>query len=71
MNAVAGDQHIAGHLRQRRALGVDETGGDAPAALFHAGAAMAGDEILCADPLAHRAEQHALQIGARQADVRP
>ena len=36
-----------------------------------AGAAVPGDKILRADPLAHRGQQHALQVGARQADVRP
>ena len=52
-------------------LRIDETRGDASAALLDAGAAMAGDEILRPDPLAHRAEQHALQIGAQQRDMRP
>ena len=42
-----------------------------PAALLDAGAAVSGDEVLRADPLAHRIEQHPLQVGAQQRDMRP
>src|SRR4051812_29140341 len=45
--------------------------GDATAALLDAGAAVSGEEVLRADPLAHRAQQDPLKIGPQQRDVRP
>ena len=45
--------------------------GDAAAALLDTGASMSGDEVFRADPLAHRAEQHALQVGPQQRNMRP
>ena len=44
--------------------------GDAAAALFDAGAAVPGDEVFRADPFAHRAEQHTLQVGPQQRHLR-
>ena len=71
VDAVAGDQHVALRRQQRPAVRIGEARGDAAAALLDADAAMPGDEILRADPLAHRGQQHALQVGAQQRDVRP
>ena len=71
VDAVAGDQHVAFRRRQRLPCGSVKRAVTRSAALLDAGAAMPGDEILRPDPLAHRAKQHPLQVGAKQRDVRP
>ena len=71
MDAVAGDQHVAGLRRQRRAVGRGEARGDAAVVLLDADAAMAGDEALGAEPADRRVEQHLVQVGAVDRNVRP
>ena len=71
VDAVAGDQHVAFRRRQRPALRIGEVRGDAAAALLDAHAAMPGDEVVRPDPLAHGGQQHPLQVGAKQRDMRP
>ncbi len=71
MDAVAGDDDIALRHRAVSTVRAHEMRGHLAAALLDAGAAVPGEKILRADPLAHRAEQHPLQVGPQQRDVRP
>ena len=48
-----------------------EARGDARIALLDADAAMAGDEVLRPEPLAHGIQQHLMQIGAMDGKMRP
>jgi hypothetical protein len=75
MDAVAGNDDIAHGVRQASAVRARKMHGHRAtvlaATLIDTGAAVPGEEVLRADPRAHRAEQNPLQIGARQGDVRP
>jgi hypothetical protein len=71
VNAVAGDEHIAPVRLDRLAVRIDEAGGDLVVALLDADAAMAGDEVLRTQALAHGVEQHLVQVAAVDGKVRP
>jgi hypothetical protein len=71
MDAIAGDQYVAMLRRERGAVRGDETGGDARVALFYPDTSVAGDEIFRPEPLAHRGEQHLVQVAAMDGKMRP
>ena len=71
MDAVAGDQHIGLLGGERGAVRGGEARRHARLALLDAHAAMAGDEVVGAQPLAHGVEQHLVQVGAVDREMRP
>src|SRR5262245_2485591 len=71
MDAVACDQHVALVLRERRAVRRDEARGDAAVALLDADATVSGDEAFRAQSLAHRVEQHLVEVAAMDGEMRP
>src|SRR6185437_11067559 len=71
VDAIACDQDIALLCPQCAAIGPDKACRDAAVVLLHADAAMAGYEILRAEPLAHGVKQHLVQVAAMDRKVRP
>jgi hypothetical protein len=71
MDAVARHENIARLRRQSRTIRADEMCGDTCLVLLDRAAAMTRDEILGSDAVAHRIEQHLMQVAAMKREVRP
>ena len=63
--------HVALLWLQCAAVRAGEARRDAGIALLDADAAMSGDEVVRAEPLAHGVQQHLVQVGAVDGKVRP